>query len=85
LVSIIDPSVLGDKLGTIEQLKLDLGGREILRLTAIQGTSAQAIYMLKDSDRLWIIGFFTTSDKLESYLTNFEKSVATFQVILIEQ
>ncbi|MCJ7694290.1 MAG: hypothetical protein MUO40_02590 [Anaerolineaceae bacterium] len=85
LVSVIDPSILGDKLGTIEQTKLDLAGREVLRLTAIQGTNAEAVYMLKDSDSLWFIAFFTTNNYLLPNLINFEKSVATFQVISVEQ
>lgn len=84
LISLIDPSKLSKEVGVIEETKLTLGGREVLRVTATQAESAQAIYMLKDSDKLWIIGFITTPDRLAGGLTDFEKSVATFRVISVE-
>lgn len=84
LISLIDPTKLSDKVGTIEETKLTLGGREVLRVIATQAESAEAIYMLKDSDKLWIIGFITTPDRLVEGLTDFEKSVETFRVISVE-
>lgn len=84
LISLIDPSKLSDKVGTIEETKLTLGGREVLRVIATQADSAEAIYMLKDSGKLWIIGFITTPDRLVEGLTDFEKSVETFRVISVE-
>jgi len=84
LISLIDPSKMSDKVGKIEETKLTLGGREVLRITATQAESAEAIYMLKDSDKLWIISFITTPDRLAGGLTDFEKSVATFRVISVE-
>jgi hypothetical protein len=84
LISLIDPSKLSDQVGKIEETKLTLGGREVLRVIATQAESAEAIYLLKDSDMLWIIGFITTSDRLVEGLTDFDKSVETFRVISVE-
>jgi hypothetical protein len=84
LISLIDPSKLSDQVGKIEETKLTLGGREVLRVIATQAESAEAIYLLKDSDKLWIIGFITTSDRLVEGLTDFDKSVETFRVISVE-
>lgn len=84
LISLIDPSKISPKAGIIEETKMVLGGREVLQVTAIQEASAEAIYMLKDSDKLWIISFITTPDRITSSLPDFQRSVSTFRVITVE-
>ncbi len=85
MASIFDPATFGDKLGEITETRLNLAGRDVLRFTAIQGNSAQALYLLKESDRLWIIIFATAPQQFAEELINFEKSVATFQVTSVEE
>ena len=85
MVSIIDPASFEDKMGEISETRLNLGGRDVLSITAIQENSAQALYLLKDSDRLWIITFITTPQEMTENLVNFEKSVATFTVTSVEE
>ncbi len=85
LFRLVDTTSLDDKVGVITETQLSLGGRDVLRYTTTQTDSAQAIYLLKDSERLWIISFITSPAQLNESLFDFEKSVATFKVNFVEE
>jgi hypothetical protein len=63
--------------------KLTLGEYDVVRLTLNQKESSEAIYALKDQSLLWLIIFITTPDQMQTQLSEFEASVATFKVISI--
>jgi len=67
------------------QEPLTLGGRSTIRyLTKAQNEgieTGQAVYLLKDSGKLWVIGFLADSATLNDQLSIFNQAVASFSVL----
>lgn len=88
IVSTLARTLLGDAIEVIEQERLTLGDRDTLRfIISAENTGddqTQVIYLLKDSGKLWILGFLTTQDQIEQRLSNFDGSVASFTVVDVD-
>ncbi len=80
--------LVGEEVDTLQQEILTLGGREVARfLTTAEAAgvpTAQAIYLLNESGKLWVIGFFTTQDQIDARLPIFDAAVASFKVVSAE-
>jgi hypothetical protein len=80
--------LLGEEVDSMQQELLTLGDRETARFLTRAETggvsTAQAIYLFNDSGKLWIIGFFTNQEQLESRLPDFDAAVASFRVLPTE-
>ena len=77
--------LLGDAVDSMIQEPLTLGGRSTIRyLTKAQNEgieTGQAVYLLKDSGKLWVIGFLADSATLNDQLSIFNQAVASFSVL----
>ena len=80
--------LVGEEVDTLQQEILTLGGREVARfLTTAEAAgvpTAQAIYLLNESGKLWVIRFFTTQDQIDARLPTFDAAVASFKVVPAE-
>jgi hypothetical protein len=80
--------LVGEEVDTLQQELLTLGGREVARfLTTTEEAgvpTAQAIYLLNESGKLWVIGFFTTQNQIDERLPTFDAAAASFKVISVE-
>ncbi len=74
--------LLGDEVSSMQQEMLTLNGRETARfLTSAENagvTTAQAMYLFNEADKLWVVGFFTTQEQLQQRLSVFNQAVASF-------
>ncbi len=68
---------LGDDANSLDTDKVDLGGREITRLTFSKDSNGWAGYVFKEQDLLWLVLFLTTPSNLAAQQTNFEYSVGS--------
>lgn len=88
IISVFANGLLKDAVDTIKQDRLTFGDREVLRfLTTSQSggiESAQAIYMFNETEKLWMIGFFTSQAEIEQRLGAFDAAVASFRFIPAE-
>lgn len=77
--------LFGSEVDSLEQETMTLGEHEVLRfLTTSENAgveTAQAIYLLNDSDKLWLIGFFTNQEEFEDRLSTFDAAAASFTVL----
>ncbi len=80
--------LLGQEVDSISQQQMELGGRDVLRfLTTSENAgvkTAQAIYLLNDSGKLWMIGFFTNQEQIDSRLPLFDAAAASFTVVSVD-
>lgn len=88
IISTFANVLLGSEVDTIQQERLTFGDREVLRFltTAVNAgvETSQAVYLFNDSGKLWLIGFFTTSEQLDDRLPTFDAAVASFRVISVD-
>lgn len=74
--------LLGDEVSSMQQEMLTLDGRKTARfLTSAENagvTTAQAIYLFNEADKLWVVGFFTTQEQLQQRLSVFDQAVGSF-------
>jgi len=88
IISTFAKVLLGSEVSTIEQERLTLNEYDALRFRTTAEASgvktAQVIYLFNESDKLWLIGFFTTSDQLEAHLPVFDAAVASFVVLPVD-
>jgi len=88
IVSTLARTLLGDAIEVIEQERLTLNDRDTLRFLISAESAgidqAQVIYLLKDSGKLWILGFLTSQDQIEQQLSIFDAAVASFTVIDVD-
>lgn len=79
---------LGEFVEEMTQDRMTLGNRDVLRfmVTAeIEGTeTTQAVYLFKDSDKLWVIGFFSNQAELGDLLAIYDAAVESFTVVSVE-
>ncbi|MDY6866672.1 MAG: hypothetical protein SVT56_02030 [Chloroflexota bacterium] len=88
IISTFANVLLGSEVDTIGQERLNLGGREVLRfLTTAENVgveTSQAVYLFNDSDKLWLIGFFTNTEQFEDRLSTFDSAAASFKVLSVD-
>ncbi len=88
IISTFANVLLGSKVDTIEQERMTLGGREVLRfLTTAENAgveTSQAVYLFNDSEKLWLIGFFTNTEQFDDRLPTFDSAVASFKVLSVD-
>lgn len=88
LISAFANIMLSQQVDSISQEQLELGGRDVLRfLTTSENAGAnsvQVIYLLNDSGKLWLIGFFTDQEQLESRLPSFDAAASSFTVVQVD-
>ena len=84
LISTFANVLLGSEVDSLTQATMTLGDREMLRfLTTSENAgveTAQAIYLFNDSDKLWLIGFFTNAEQFEDRLPTFDAAAESFTV-----
>ena len=82
LMSVFANALLGDEVDLLDQERLSLGGREVLRfLTTAENTgvdTAQVVYLFNEAGKLWVIGFFTNQAQIEQRLPVFDAAVSSF-------
>jgi hypothetical protein len=85
IISTFAERFLGSQVELMDQQRLKLEGRDVLRLvtsTANMGVKgSQVTYLFNEVDNLWIIGFFTISDQLESQMKVFDNAVSSFTIV----
>lgn len=85
LISTFANVLFGSEVDSMQQETITLGDREVLRfLTTTENAgveTAQAIYLFNDSDKLWLIGFFTNQEQFEDRLPTFDAAAASFTVL----
>jgi len=82
LMSVFANALLGDEVDSLDQERLSLGDRDVLRfLTAAENAgvdTAQAVYLFNEAGKLWVIGFFTNQAQIAQRLPVFDAAVASF-------
>lgn len=80
--------LLSQEVDSISQQQMELGGRDVLRFETTSENAgvetAQAIYLLNDSGKLWLIGFFTNQEQFNTRLPSFDAAVASFTVVSVD-
>ena len=88
MISTFAKMFLGDMVDTMTHERLTLGGRDILRFNvnvAIEGVeTTQAVYLFKDSGKLWVLGFFSNQQQAGGRLADYDAAVSTFTVLSVE-
>jgi len=88
IVSTLARTLLGNAIEVIEQERITLGDRDTLRFLVsaedVGVDQAQVIYLLKDSGKLWILGFLTSQAPIEQHLSTFDAAVASFTVVDVD-
>jgi hypothetical protein len=88
IISTFANVLLGSEVDTIEQERINLDGREVLRfLTTAENAgveTSQAVYLFNEVDKLWLIGFFTTTEQFDDRLPTFDSAVASFTVLSVD-
>jgi len=85
LISTFAKSIIGDQLDFVDQQRIKMDNREVLRIEASTGDlgvkSSQAFYIFNESGKLWIIAFFTDSDQIQESLLGFDQAVESFKFV----
>ena len=85
LISTFAKSIIGDQLDFVDQQRIKMDNREVLRIEASTGNlgvkSSQAFYIFNESGKLWIIAFFTDSDQIQESLLGFDQAVESFKFV----
>lgn len=80
--------MLGQEVDSISQEQITLGGRDVLRFETTSENAGvkttQAVYLFNDSDKLWLVGFFTNQEQFETRLPTFDTAVASFTVVSVD-
>ena len=88
IVSTLERTLLGNTIEVIEQERITLGDRDTLRFLVsaedVGVDQAQVIYLLRDSGKLWILGFLTSQVPIEQHLPTFDAAVASFTVVDVD-
>ena len=88
IVSTLARTLLGNAIQVIEQERITLGDRDTLRFLVsaedVGVDQAQVIYLLRDSGKLWILGFLTSQVPIEQHLPTFDAAVASFTVLDVD-
>ena len=88
LISVFANAMLGEEVESLDQERISLGGREVLRfLTTAENAgvdTAQAIYLFNEAGRFWVIGFFTNQAQIAQRLPVFDAAVASFTFLDVE-
>jgi hypothetical protein len=88
IISAFANALLGDEVDSINQERLELGGREVLRfLTTAENAgieTAQAIYLFNEAGKLWVVGFFTNQAQIDQRLPGFDAAVASIDILPVE-
>lgn len=72
--------VFGEQMQNIEVSNLQLGNYEVVRYVFYQQAFAEAVYMLKADNLLWIITFNDSPSLIDAKLTDFDRSVSSFSI-----
>jgi hypothetical protein len=68
LISTFAKSIIGDQLDFVDQQRIEMDDRDVLRFETSTGDlgvkSSQAFYIFNESGKLWIIAFFTDSEQI---------------------
>jgi hypothetical protein len=85
LISTFAKSIISDQLDFVDQQRIKMDNREVLRIEASTGNlgvkSSQAFYIFNESGKLWIIAFFTDSDQIQESLLGFDQAVESFKFV----
>ncbi len=85
LISVFANALFGSEVDSLHQETMTLGEHKVLRfLTTLENAgveTAQALYLFKDSGKLWIVGFFTKQEQFEDRLPTFDAAAASFKVL----
>jgi len=88
IISAFANALLGDEVDSINQERLELGGREVLRfLTTAENAgveTAQAIYLFNEGGKLWVVGFFTNQAQIDQRLPTFDAAVGSINILPAE-
>lgn len=85
LISAFIQPMIGSQVEIEEQQIITIGERDVLRLLTSLGEldvqGAQAFYIFKEDGKLWIIGFFTSTDLVQDRLQGFDDVVESLKII----
>ncbi|HEY9121757.1 MAG TPA: hypothetical protein VIM80_02060 [Brevefilum sp.] len=85
LISTFAKSIIGDQLDFVDQQRIKMDNRDVLRFETSTGDmgvkSSQAFYIFNESGKLWIIAFFTDSEQIQESLLDFDQAVESFKFI----
>jgi len=85
LISTFAKSIIGDQLDFVDQQRIKMDDRDVLRFETSTGDlgvkSSQAFYIFNESGKLWIIAFFTDSEQIQGSLLEFDRAVESFKFV----
>lgn len=80
--------LLGEEVNSISNEQMALGDYDVLRfLTTSENAgveTAQAIYLFNAGGKLWMVGFFTNQEQIDTRLPSFDAAVASFTIVEVE-
>ena len=81
-------ALFDDALESVLNETITLGERETLRLVTNaqvnEDGNSQVIYLFQESGVLWILGFFTNQEDIESQMLTFDDAVSSFNILSSE-
>lgn len=85
LISAFIQPMIGSQIEIEEQQIITIGDRDVLRLLTNPGDldvqGSQVLYIFNEDGKLWIIGFFTSSNLAQYRLQDFDDVVASLKII----